>query len=148
MKPDTMTSRVTHYCRSNGYDVTPHGLRHTYCTLLFAAGVNIKTVQYLMGHDDAKTTLKVYTHYLKSNGVKAATAITKLMDSLSETNIVDLSPTMAEQAAANIPDCQLPIPTNRIPEQTAPTPQQPEAPKPEKKARPETPGLATLKKAV
>ena len=68
--------------------VTPHVLRHTYCTLLFAANVDLKTVQYLMGHKDPKTTLRIYTHYLKSNGVKAASAIGALMDSLPTTNIV------------------------------------------------------------
>lgn len=39
---------------------TPHVLRHTFCTRCIAAGMDIKTVQYLMGHSDASTTLNVY----------------------------------------------------------------------------------------
>lgn len=42
--------------------VKPHGLRHTHCSLLFEAGMNIKEVQDRLGHADAKTTLNVYTH--------------------------------------------------------------------------------------
>lgn len=40
---------------------TPHTLRHTFCTKCVAAGMDIKTVQYLMGHSDASTTLNIYT---------------------------------------------------------------------------------------
>lgn len=39
-----------------------HDLRHTYCTLLFDAGVDVKTAQYLMGHASIEVTLKIYTH--------------------------------------------------------------------------------------
>lgn len=42
--------------------ITPHALRHTYCTDLFEAGVDIRTAQYLMGHADIKTTVNIYTH--------------------------------------------------------------------------------------
>lgn len=42
-------------------DVTPHILRHTFCTNCINAGMNIKTVQYLMGHATSKMTLDVYT---------------------------------------------------------------------------------------
>lgn len=41
-------------------DVTPHILRHTFCTNCINAGMNIKTVQYLMGHATSKMTLDVY----------------------------------------------------------------------------------------
>ncbi|MBQ8620774.1 MAG: site-specific integrase [Oscillospiraceae bacterium] len=40
---------------------TPHVLRHTFCTRCVASGMDMKTVQYLMGHSDASTTLNVYT---------------------------------------------------------------------------------------
>ena len=42
--------------------VTPHICRHTYCTRLVASGVNVKVVQYLMGHTDITMTLRVYAH--------------------------------------------------------------------------------------
>ena len=46
---------------------TNHMLRHTYCTRMIEkccepnSGLTIKLVQYLMGHEDAKTTLDIYT---------------------------------------------------------------------------------------
>lgn len=44
------------------FEVTPHILRHTYITNLLLAGVDVKTVQYLAGHERAKITLDIYTH--------------------------------------------------------------------------------------
>ena len=38
------------------FEVTPHQLRHTYITNLLYAGVDPKTVQYLAGHENSKTT--------------------------------------------------------------------------------------------
>lgn len=42
--------------------VTPHVLRHTFCTNLAHAGVSWPSIQYLMGHATLDTTVKVYTH--------------------------------------------------------------------------------------
>ena len=42
--------------------VTPHVLRHTFCTKLARAGMPVKELQYLMGHSDVETTLRIYTH--------------------------------------------------------------------------------------
>lgn len=46
---------------------TNHMLRHSYCTRMIEkccepnSGIDVKIVQYLMGHNDAKTTLDIYT---------------------------------------------------------------------------------------
>lgn len=42
------------------FHVTPHILRHTYITNLIYAGVDPKTVQYLAGHENSKTTMDIY----------------------------------------------------------------------------------------
>ena len=42
--------------------VTPHVLRHTFCTNMQQAGIDTKSLQYLMGHSNASVTLDVYTH--------------------------------------------------------------------------------------
>lgn len=47
---------------SMDFQVTPHQLRHTYITNLLLAGVDVKTVQYLAGHEHAKITLDIYAH--------------------------------------------------------------------------------------
>lgn len=39
-----------------------YDLRHTYCTNLQKAGVDLKTASYLMGHADITTTANIYSH--------------------------------------------------------------------------------------
>jgi integrase len=41
---------------------TPHQLRHTFCTIMYLAGVDVMTARDQMGHSDIKTTLEIYTH--------------------------------------------------------------------------------------
>ena len=41
------------------FKVTPHMLRHTYITNLIYKGVDPKTVQYLAGHENSKTTMDI-----------------------------------------------------------------------------------------
>lgn len=42
--------------------ITPHGLRHTAGSLMLENGVPLKTVQELLGHASASTTLDIYGH--------------------------------------------------------------------------------------
>lgn len=42
--------------------ITLHWLRHTYCTLMYLAGVDVITASKQMGHADIGTTLRIYTH--------------------------------------------------------------------------------------
>lgn len=42
--------------------VTPHTMRHTFCTNMANAGMNPKALQYVMGHSDIKMTLGYYAH--------------------------------------------------------------------------------------
>lgn len=42
--------------------VTPHVLRHTFCSRMASKGMNPKTLQYIMGHSDISVTLGIYTH--------------------------------------------------------------------------------------
>ena len=42
--------------------ITPHGLRHTHASLLFAAGVEPKNISDRLGHSTTKITLDLYTH--------------------------------------------------------------------------------------
>ncbi len=58
-------------------DITPHVFRHTFCTNMANAGMDIKTLQYLMGHSDVGVTLNVYTH---ASYDRAAEQMTKIVD--------------------------------------------------------------------
>lgn len=60
--PDAKRFRKYRVYQTNTH-VTPHILRHTYATRCFEAGLDIKEVQYLLGHAKPDITLKIYTHY-------------------------------------------------------------------------------------
>lgn len=42
--------------------VRAHDLRHTFCSLLYDAGVDVLTAQKLMGHASPEITMRIYTH--------------------------------------------------------------------------------------
>lgn len=42
--------------------VTPHVCRHTFCSNMAKLGMNLKTLQYIMGHSDISVTLNTYSH--------------------------------------------------------------------------------------
>lgn len=44
------------------HDISPHILRHTCCCRLAESGCDIKVLQYIMGHTDIRTTMRVYNH--------------------------------------------------------------------------------------
>ena len=62
--------RWLHKIRGVRY-ISPHGFRHTHCSLLFSAGVDIPTVQKRLGHSDLKTTMQIYNHVYKEDEFRA-----------------------------------------------------------------------------
>ena len=62
--------KVCRKFRDAGLDtkgVTAHLFRHTYATDLIAAGVDIKTLQYLLGHANANVSANIYAHFKKEH---------------------------------------------------------------------------------
>ena len=50
--------------------------RHTFCTNMANAGMDLKSLQYLMGHSDAGVTMNVYMH---NNYEQAEQAMAKVV---------------------------------------------------------------------
>ena len=59
---NSMVGRYNEIYKVQIPNITPHVCRHTYCSNQAKAGMNPKTLQYLMGHSDIAVTLNVYTH--------------------------------------------------------------------------------------
>jgi len=63
INPQKVGQKVAAICKKTDLKViTPHGFRHTHCSLLFEAGASIKEVQDRLGHSDVQTTMNIYAH--------------------------------------------------------------------------------------
>ena len=54
---------------------TYHCLRHTFCTMMYEAGIDVLVAQEQMGHSDPKTTLSIYTHLQKEHRINNITQL-------------------------------------------------------------------------
>lgn len=59
---------------------TPHELRHTFCTLLYLAGVDVLTARDQMGHSDISVTMGIYTHLDKQHKAAKMSALDTYLD--------------------------------------------------------------------
>ena len=73
--PNSVTRRVKRFMKLNDLpDMSPHDLRHSCATLLLENGADIKSVQEILGHTNASTTLNFY---VRSNLQQMKTATDK-----------------------------------------------------------------------
>lgn len=63
---------VRKYMKETGLKCTPHGLRHGFASILFKQGLDVKTIQYVMGHAQSSTTMEIYVHLLDQDKTSAA----------------------------------------------------------------------------
>lgn len=55
-----------------------HSLRHTFASMLFRKGVDVKTVSELLGHADTGVTYNIYIHLIQEQKVKAIEGLDEL----------------------------------------------------------------------
>ena len=58
--PEVISTAIKNSVQHTGIKTTLHNLRHNYATTLIMSGVDVKTAQYLLGHQSPMTTLKIY----------------------------------------------------------------------------------------
>lgn len=62
----------------------PHALRHTYASLLIAAGESVKVVSERLGHTNAAMTLNVYSHLFPESEVRTRAAVDRAFGVVTE----------------------------------------------------------------
>lgn len=81
MRPDHLTRWFKQFIKQKGLpEVHLHSLRHTNATLLIASGTNLQTVAGRLGHANASTTTKIYSHAVQSAEAAAVEALDCLLD--------------------------------------------------------------------
>lgn len=83
--PDSITKWISKFSDKYGIEhFTPHNLRHTNVSLLFANGVDVRTVADLVGHAQTSTTLNIYAHVMASTKQAAALKLGEAITTLTQ----------------------------------------------------------------
>lgn len=64
------------------FNVRMHDFRHTFCTMLYTSGVDIKTAQKWLGHADTTMILKIYAHLTQEHEKEQALNTAKTLESI------------------------------------------------------------------
>lgn len=69
LHPNTLYFKLVTFDEKHGFPrVTPHGLRHTYASMLKWLGRDVVEVSHQMRHSQLSTTLDIYTHLFQEAG--------------------------------------------------------------------------------
>lgn len=58
--PSILGKGFAAFCKMNNFDCTFHDLRHTFATMMIAAGTDVRTVASYLGHASVSMTLDIY----------------------------------------------------------------------------------------
>lgn len=80
MDNSQVTKAWNKYQKETGITATPHQLRHSYASMLYDAGIDIKSAQRLLGHADIKTTMDTYVHLSETRKDSSAEKLINYMN--------------------------------------------------------------------
>ena len=81
--PDTISCWFHDFIKRTGLpEVTVHGLRHTFITLMISKGIDIVTVSNLVGHSMPSTTINMYAHAVSERKASAVEVVGQIYDGL------------------------------------------------------------------
>ncbi len=89
MSPGCVSDFLKDFFKRTGMKkISPHGFRHTNASLMIFSGVDVKTVQACLGHQDAETTLDIYAHAFEVSKARAMEAVANAID-FKDTSVPD-----------------------------------------------------------
>ena len=74
------------------FEIRAHDLRHTYASMLYDAGVDLKTAQKLLGHSTPDVTMKIYTHLSEQRQQTSIDQMIAYTSALSNGHQMGISP--------------------------------------------------------
>jgi len=73
VRPRNLSNQYSRFLKANGMrHIRFHDLRHSYASLLYEAGIPLKTTSALLGHSTIEITADIYTHLNQKTKNKAA----------------------------------------------------------------------------
>ena len=79
--PNMLQRRADQVWKKAGLErITPHSCRHTFASLMIAAGVNAKALSTYMGHANISITLDRYGHLMPGSEEEAAGLLDAYLD--------------------------------------------------------------------
>lgn len=79
MRPDTISAAFRRVTKQAGVNLRFHDLRHMNASLLIAGRTDIRTTAGRLGHADASTTLRIYSHMVEAQDRQAAVLLGNLL---------------------------------------------------------------------
>lgn len=77
-----VTTRFKNFLEKSGLPkIRLHDLRHTFASILYEAGVDLKAISEALGHSDLGTTNKIYTHRFDKTHKKTVNAMSEALRS-------------------------------------------------------------------
>jgi len=80
LDPSSITHVFVKMVRKAGLKLRLHDLRHSYASIMLAAGINVKAISESLGHANIGITLDIYSHLLPGVGKAAAERFEKLLE--------------------------------------------------------------------
>ncbi len=81
LDPSSTTHVFVKVVRKVGLKLRLHHLRHSYTSIMLAAGVNVKAISESLEYANIRITLDIYSHLLPGVGKSAAERFDKLLKS-------------------------------------------------------------------